>query len=311
MQTVRSEKKENLSATMRVLVFGSLNIDYVYQVDHIVSSGETESSAGMSGNCGGKGLNQSVALARAGVSVCHAGMVGTEGDILIDACVKNGINVDFIRKSEGRSGHTIIQVDKNGNNSIILFGGANRCMDEAFIAEVISNFESGDMILLQNEINLLDVIVDTAYAKGMQIVLNPSPYDTALDACDLAKVSYFILNEIEGMQMTGEKEPEKIIRAIHQEYPSAKIVLTLGSEGSMYFDAGKTYRQGIYRVQPVDTTAAGDTFTGFFFASVIKGLTPSESLALAAKASAIAVTRHGALDSIPTLEEVKDTELTQ
>lgn len=296
---------------MKVLVFGSLNIDYVYHVDHIVSNGETESTSGMSENCGGKGLNQSIALARAGVSVYHAGMVGTEGDILIDACVKNGVNVDFIRKSEGRSGHTIIQVDTNGNNSIILFGGANRCMTESFIDEVISNFESGDMLILQNEINLLDVIIDKAFAKGMQIVLNPSPYDTALDECDLANVSYFILNEIEGKQMTGEKEPEKIIRAIHQKYPEAKIVLTLGSEGSLYFDEGKSYRQGIYKVTSVDTTAAGDTFTGFFFASVIKGFTPSESLAFAAKASAIAVTRHGALDSIPTLDEVKSTELTQ
>ena len=296
---------------MKVLVFGSLNIDYVYQVDHIASNGETESTAGMSENCGGKGLNQSIALARAGVSVCHAGMVGTEGHILIDACVKNGINVDFIRKSEGRSGHTIIQVDKSGNNSIILFGGENRCMTEAFIDEVISNFESGDMIILQNEINLLNLIIDKACAKGMQIVLKPSPYDKAPDECDLAKVSYFILNEIEGNQMTGKKEPEKIISAVHQKYPKAKIVLTLGSECSMYFDEGKTYRQGFYKVKPVDTTAAGDTFTGFFFSSVIKGFTPSESLALAAKASAIAVTRHGALDSIPTLDEVKSTELTQ
>ena len=295
---------------MNVLVFGSLNIDYVYQVDHIVSDGETESTFGMSENCGGKGLNQSVALARAGVSVHHAGMVGEEGRILIDACVKNSVNIDFIRKTEGRSGHTIIQVDKNGNNSIILFGGANRCMTESFIEQVISSFESGDMIILQNEINLLNVIIDKASAKEMQIVLNPSPYNDALDECDLAKVAYFILNEIEGNQMTGEKEPDKILKAIHQKYPKAKIVLTLGSEGSMYFAEGKTYRQGIYKVKPVDTTAAGDTFTGFFISSIIKGFSPSESLAIAAKASAIAVTRHGALDSIPLLDEVKSTELT-
>ena len=241
---------------MKVLSFGSLNIDYVYQVDHIVSNGETESTSGMSTNCGGKGLNQSIALARAGVSVWHAGMVGNEGQLLIDACVKNGVNTDFIRKTEGRSGHTIIQVDKNGNNSIILFGGANRCMTETFIDEVIANFESGDMIILQNEINLLDVIIDKAFAKGMKIVLNPSPYDKALDKCDLKKISYFILNEIEGNQMTGEKEPEKILAGIHAKYPDAKIVLTLGSEGSMYFDDGKIYRQGIYKVKSIDTTAA-------------------------------------------------------
>ena len=289
---------------MKVLSFGSLNIDYVYQVDHIVSNGETESTSGVGENCGGKGLNQSIALARAGVSVWHAGMVGNEGQLLIDACVKNGVNTDFIRKTEGRSGHTIIQVDKDGNNSIILFGGANRCMTEAFIDEVISNFESGDMIILQNEINMLDVIIDKAFAKGMKIVLNPSPYDKALDECDLKKVSYFILNEIEGNQMTGEKEPEKILAGIHAKYPDAKIVLTLGSDGSMYFDDGKTYRQDIYKVKSIDTTAAGDTFTGFFIASIIKGMKSEEALSLAAKASAIAVTKPGALDSIPTLDEV-------
>ena len=289
---------------MKVLSFGSLNIDYVYQIDHIVSNGETESTSGMRENCGGKGLNQSIALARAGVSVWHAGMVGSEGQLLIDACVKNGVNTDFIRMTKGRSGHTIIQVDKNGNNSIILFGGANRCMTETFIDEVINNFESGDMIILQNEINLLDVIIDKAFSKGMKIVLNPSPYDKALDECDLKKVSYFILNEIEGNQMTGEKEPEKILAGIHEKYPDAKIVLTLGSEGSMYFDDGKIYRQGIYKVKAVDTTAAGDTFTGFFVASIIKGMKSEEGLSLAAKAAAIAVTKPGALDSIPALDEV-------
>ena len=294
---------------MKVLSFGSLNIDYVYQVDHIVSNGETESTSGVGENCGGKGLNQSIALARAGVSVWHAGIVGNEGQLLIDACVKNGVNTDFIRKTEGRSGHTIIQVDKNGNNSIILFGGANRCMTETFIDEVIANFEKGDMIILQNEINLLDVIIDKAFAKGMKIVLNPSPYDKALAACDLKKASYFILNEIEGNQMTGEKEPEKILAGIHAKYPDAKIVLTLGSEGSMYFDDGKIFRQGIYKVKAVDTTAAGDTFTGFFVASIIKGMKSEEALSLAAKASAIAVTKPGALDSIPTLDEVLATKL--
>lgn len=294
---------------MKVLSFGSLNIDYVYQVDHIVSNGETESTSGVSENCGGKGLNQSIALARAGVSVWHAGIVGNEGQLLIDACVKNGVKTDFIRRTEGRSGHTIIQVDKDGNNSIILFGGANRCMTETFIDEVIANFEKGDMIILQNEINLLDVIIDKAFAKGMQIVLNPSPYDKALAACDLKKVSYFILNEIEGCQMTGKKEPEEILAGIHEKFPNAKIVLTLGSDGSMYFDDGKTYRQDIYKVKSIDTTAAGDTFTGFFIASIIKGMKSEEALSLAAKASAIAVTKPGALDSIPTLEEVLATKL--
>ena len=295
---------------MKVLVFGSLNIDYVYSVDHIVQIGETEKSSGVSVNPGGKGLNQSIALARAGVKVWHAGMVGEEGQSLIEKCAENGVDVSYVRKTEGRSGHTIIQVDANGNNSIILYGGANHRMTLEFIDEVLSGFERGDMILLQNEINLLDVIIDKAYGKGMQIVLNPSPYNEALSKCDLSKVSYFLLNEIEGYQMTGEKEPDMILHEIHGIYPDAKAVLTLGEDGSMYMDGEEIYYQEADKVKAVDTTAAGDTFTGYFISGIIKGLMPAETLRLAAKASAIAVTKPGAMDSIPALDEVeKNSEI--
>lgn len=290
---------------MKILVFGSMNIDYVYSVDHIVQTGETENSSGVNMNPGGKGLNQSIALARAGAKVWHAGMVGEEGQNLIDKCVENGVDVSYVRKVEGRSGHTIIQVDANGDNSIILYGGANHCMTLEFIDEVLSGFETGDMVLLQNEINLLDAIIDKAYEKGMQIVLNPSPYNEALSKCDFSKVSYFLLNEIEGYQMTGAKEPDKILQEIHRIYPDAKVVLTLGEDGSIYMDGEEIYRQEVYKVKAVDTTAAGDTFTGYFIASIIKGLTPPEALKLASKASAMAVTKPGAMDSIPVLEEVE------
>ena len=289
---------------MKVLCFGSMNLDYVYPVDHIVRLGETESSVGVNVNCGGKGLNQSVALAKAGVPVWHAGLVGPDGGSLIDKCREYGVNAEYIHAIEGRTGHTIIQVDKDGNNSILLFGGANQCMTEEFIDEVIDGFGKGDFILLQNEINLLDVIIDKAYGKGMQVVLNPSPYNEALDKCDLGKVAYFLLNEIEGEQMTGEKEPEKILEEIHNRYPKGGIVLTLGEEGSMYLCGGRLYRQPAFKVKAVDTTAAGDTFTGYFISSVINGMTPEEGLRLASVAAAMAVTRPGALDSIPTMEEV-------
>lgn len=288
---------------MKVLCFGSMNIDYVYSVDHIVNPGETETSFGMSINPGGKGLNQSVALARAGVDVYHAGMVAEDGRSLIDKCIENGVNVDHIRVIEGRTGHTIIQVDKNGDNSIVLFGGANKCMTPEFIDEVFEDFENGDMILLQNEINLLDVIIDKASEKGMQIVLNPSPYNEALDKCDLSKINIFILNEIEGEQMTGEKEPDKIFSGIRKLYPEAKVVLTLGEDGSMYMDGDDIYRQEAVKVKAVDTTAAGDTFTGYFISAIIRDKDPSDALRLASKASAIAVTKPGALDSIPILNE--------
>ena len=289
---------------MKVLCFGSLNIDFVYTVDHIVCHGETESTSGVSVKCGGKGLNQSFALSRAGVPVRHAGLVGEDGGILIDKCIGNGVDAGLIHTVEGRSGHTIIQVDKDGGNSILLYGGANQRMTEAFIDEVLEGFGSGDMVLLQNEINLLDVIIDKAYGKGMQIVLNPSPYNEALDKCDLGKVTYFILNEIEGEQMTGENVPDRILEKIQEKYPEAKVILTLGNEGSIYMEGDEMFRQSAFRVKAVDTTAAGDTFTGYFISSIIKGMKPADGLLLASAAAALAVTRPGAIDSIPTMGEV-------
>lgn len=289
---------------MKVLNFGSLNLDYVYSVDHMVRPGETLASSGMNVFCGGKGLNQSIALAKAGVPVYHAGMIGEEGGILLEACKGGGVNAEFIRTIPGKSGHTIIQVDKDGQNCILLYGGANRSITKEYVDEVLGSFEEGDILLLQNEVNLLDYIIDSAYERGMTVILNPSPYDSALDACDFGKVSMFLLNEVEGAQVTGEEDPEKILEKLKTLYPDTKVVLTLGGNGSVYQYKDEQYRQGIYKVKAVDTTAAGDTFTGYFISSVIEGMPVPEGLKLAAKASAIAVSREGATASIPLREEV-------
>lgn len=289
---------------MKVLNFGSMNMDYVYQVESILIPGETRASSRRDTFCGGKGLNQSIALARAGIPVYHAALVGEGGDPLVKACEENGVNTKFVRRVEGLCGHTMIQVDKNGQNCILLYGGSNRQITREFVDEVLDFFEKGDIIVLQNEINELDYIIDRAYEKGMMIVLNPSPYDSALEACDMSKVSLFLVNEIEGCQITGEKEPDQILSKIKELYPHAKIVLTLGGDGSVYQDETGIYRQGIYKVKAVDTTAAGDTFTGYFISSILEGVPVQEGLSFAAKASAIAVSRPGATSSIPLREEV-------
>ncbi len=289
---------------MKVLNFGSLNLDYVYSVDHMVAEGETLAAGGMNTFCGGKGLNQSIALAKAGVPVYHAGLIGEEGKSLLDACRENGVHTDFIREIPGKSGHTIIQVDKSGQNCILLYGGANRSMTREFIDEVLSHFEKGDYLLLQNEVNLVDYMVDQAYEKGMEIILNPSPFDRNLEACNLSKISLFLMNEIEGWQITGEKEPERILEKLRELYPEAKTVLTLGGDGSVYQDQEYQYRQGIFPVETRDTTAAGDTFTGYFISSMIQHMPAPAGLETAAKAAAIAVSRDGATASIPTREEV-------
>ena len=289
---------------MRVLNIGSLNIDYVYSVDHIILPGETEATGTRNTFLGGKGMNQSCALAKAGVEVYHGGMIGEDGRMFLDACKEYGVNDKFIRIVNGPSGHTVIQIDKNAQNSILLYGGANQKLTTEYIDEVLSHFGSDDILLLQNEVNLLPYIVDRAYEKGMLIALNPSPYNEKLDAVDMKKIGIFLLNEVEGFQLTGKKDPEEIIEAVRELYPHARIVLTLGKDGAVYADREQKHYQPIFKVKAVDTTAAGDTFTGYFLAGMAAGMPIPEVLKMSAKASSIAVTREGAVPSIPYRAEV-------
>ena len=150
---------------MKVLNYGSLNVDYVYSVDHIIVGGETQHSSKLEVFSGGKGLNQSIALAKAGVTVYHAGIVGTDGDILLDACKEAGVNTKYIRRLPVKGGHTMIQVDKNAQNCIILYGGTNQMQTKEFVDEVLADFGEGDYLILQNEINMLDYIIDQAMRK--------------------------------------------------------------------------------------------------------------------------------------------------
>ena len=289
---------------MKVLNIGSLNLDYVYSVDHIIQPGETESTGGRNIFLGGKGINQSMALAKAGADIYHAGLIGSDGEVFIDACKEYGVNHDYIRKIDGATGHTIIQVDKNAQNCILLYGGANQMLTEAFADEVLAGFEKGDILLLQNEVNQLPYIIDKAYEKGMQIALNPSPFNEKLNAVDMTKISIFLLNEVEGGQITGLTDPDEVLEKMREMFPHAKIVLTLGKDGAKYAEGDEVYYQPIFKVKAVDTTAAGDTFTGYFLAGLIEGMEIPEILKMSAKASSIAVTREGAVPSIPYREEV-------
>ncbi len=290
---------------MKVLNFGSLNLDYTYQVPHIVREGETISSADVQMHLGGKGFNQSVALARAGVPVYHAGLVGEEGLDFYDACEECGVKTDYIKTVTGRCGHTIIQVDEEGQNSIVLFGGANQKNTKEYVDEVLKNFETGDILLLQNEINELPYIIDQAFAKGMTIVLNPSPMNEIIEECDLGKVSIFILNETEGQQLTGQTTPTTIVAAMEASFANAKIVLTLGKGGSIFHHGDEELYQAAFDVDTVDTTAAGDTFTGFFIAGILKKQPMRDVLVNASKAAALAVQKQGAAQSIPFMSEVE------
>ncbi len=293
---------------MKVLSFGSLNIDYVYSVPHFIVRGETLASKSLNTYTGGKGLNQSVALSKAGLKVFHAGAIGLDGKFLLDELRNAGVNTDFVKCLEDvRTGHTIIQKSDDGDNCIILYGGANQSITESQIDDTLKNFDSGDALVLQNEINNLEYLATRAKAKNMIVILNPSPMSENLAA--LFKLAdYILLNEVEAGQFLGENleniAPEDIAKKLRAKLPSAKIVLTLGTHGSIYYDGEKMLRQQAVKVKAVDTTAAGDTFTGFFLSGIFEGKDPAWALNFASNASAIAVTRHGAAPSVPTREEV-------
>ena len=289
---------------MKVLNIGSMNLDLVYSVDHIVQPGETEASFALDTFLGGKGLNQSMALAKAGVEVYQGGMIGDDGQVFLDACKQYGVKADYIRTVPGKSGHAVIQRDKNAQNCILLYGGANQMLTEEYVDSVLADFGKDDILLLQNEVNQMPYIVDKAFEKGMQIALNPSPFNEKLDEVDMKKISIFLLNEVAGNQGTGLTDPDEIIAEMLTRFPNAKIVLTLGKDGAVYADASQKHFQPIFKVKAVDTTAAGDTFTGYFLAGLLDGMPVPEILKMSAKASSIAVTRAGAVPSIPYRDEV-------
>lgn len=296
---------------MKILNFGSLNLDYVYSVDQFVRPGETKSSKKREVFAGGKGLNQSIALSRSGVEVYHAGAVGqSDGNTLIEVLKKNNINTDFIKEIDNVStGHAIIQVDDNGENCILLFGGANQKITAQQVDETLKAFSKGDFLILQNEINMLEYIVEEAHKKGLNIVLNPSPINENIFKLNLEFVDYFILNEIEGLDISNQNISENLLEVLGSKYPSAKIVLTSGEKGVKFKDGDLVLEHGIFDVPVVDTTGAGDTFTGYFIGSLVQGYSNIEALRSASLASAIAVSRMGAETSIPFMEEVQSSEL--
>ncbi|MDU4890183.1 MAG: ribokinase [Clostridium sp.] len=292
---------------MKVLNLGSLNIDYVYDVDHFVRAGETQGSLNMETFCGGKGLNQSIALSRSGIEVWHGGAVGfDDSKMLLDTLAAAGVKINLINRKNSKSGHAIIQKVKSGENCILLHGGANHMITKEDVAFTLGNFQQGDYIILQNEISELPYIMESAHKKGMKVVFNPSPISREIMDYPLEYVDYFILNEIEAADICDGHglEGSELIEKLHGLFPESKIVLTLGERGSIYKDSEKIYHQPIFKVKAVDTTAAGDTFTGFFIGALVSNKGVKDSLEIAAKASAISVTRNGASVSIPTLEEV-------
>lgn len=292
---------------MKILDFGSLNIDYVFHVEHVVIPGQTICSDKMESNYGGKGFNQAIALGRAGAEVSFACAVGgKDAETVKEILRSSGADHSLLDANHSFSGSAMIQVERGGQNSIVVYGGANQEISEPYVDRVLEKFSEGDILLLQNEISEIPYIMKNAHRKGLKIFLNPSPVSRELFQYPLQYVDTLILNEVEGAQISGEKELEKIPGALLRVFPHIKVVLTLGRKGVVFADQNRTFRNGIFEVPVVDTTAAGDTFTGYYLASVLKDGDIPKALRIASAASSIAVNRQGASPSIPFRREVDD-----
>ena len=219
-----------------ILSYGSLNLDLVYQVPHFVQAGETLSSTSRTVHCGGKGLNQSIAAARAGGAVSHAGKIGGDGTVLTDILRKSGVDTDFVTVGDGPSGHAVIQVDPSGQNCILLFGGCNQEITHEEIDRALAHFQTGDYLILQNEINGLEYLMTQAARRGLRIVFNPSPIDVSISRLPLGEAWLLIFNEIEGGALAGCDDEEDILNTLRRRWPRCRLLLTLGSHGCVYDD---------------------------------------------------------------------------
>lgn len=284
---------------MKVLNFGSLNIDNVYRLHHIVRPGESLTADSHAVFAGGKGLNQSVALARAGAEVYHAGMIGRDGMFLKELLESNGVNCSLLKISETiPSGNAQIQVAEDGENAIVLFGGANRAIPVETVSEVLDNFVSGDIVVLQNEISVTAQVIREAHARGLKVFFNPAPMSDDVADFPLELVDTLIVNETEMAELKKSRP----------QLDFCNLLLTLGSKGAVYYPqgGGKEISVPSCKVEKVvDTTGAGDTFIGYFVAETTKGLPLEVCLAHAACAAADSITKAGAAVSIPRIEELE------
>lgn len=298
---------------MRIFNLGSINIDHVYRVDHFVEPGETLSCDSVASFAGGKGFNQTIALARAGAAVTHIGAVGADGRGLVETLTREGVDASAVSVDENLlTGHAIIQVDPDGQNNIIIAGGANVSLTAQSVAKALKGAVPGDMLLAQNETTAVAEALRLAHGKGMRTALNPAPMNGRVMTLPLELVDILIVNEIEGAELSrlrgvaNTETPESVLNELHRKFPNAQVIMTLGKDGVLAVEpSGHLYRAGAFEVDAVDTTAAGDTFTGFYLAALSRGETVDGALGQASAASAISVTRRGASPSIPKLDEMR------
>ena len=269
-----------------ILNFGSINLDLVYQVPHLPSPGETLASTSFERHLGGKGVNQSIAAARAGAEVRHIGCLGPDGGWLREQIAGFGLSTDEIAEVATPTGHAVIYVDAGAENQIVLFGGSNRSFTTRQIDAALDTAWAGDWVLLQNETNMVPYIAQQARVRGLNVAYSAAPFDAGAVREVIDHVTLLALNEGEASTLRTDmgQGPESL--------GLAHILVTKGTKGAELHSDGKVFRQDSFAVEAVDTTGAGDTFLGAFMAGFIEG-DAEAALRFAAAASAVQVTRQG------------------
>lgn len=284
---------------------GSLNLDQIYHLPHHVQSGETLSATSFRVGAGGKGCNQSIACALAGAQVYHAGCIGHDGNMLRELLKTSGADTSLLEEIDVPTGCAVVMINAEGNNSIILFAGANHEIDEKLLDKLFDRAQAGDVLLLQNETNMLAEAMKRAKAKKMKIAFNFAPFDKAKAAeLPLELVDYLIVNEIEGAGLAGKSAPQDILDTLTVRFPETQIILTLGADGVIWAGPAGQGALPAFPADVVDTTAAGDTFIGYFLAGINENMSIEEAATLASKASAICCSRPGAGTAIPKRTEI-------
>lgn len=297
------------TVVMPIYNYGSINIDHVYRVPHLVLPGETLSSPHYQQILGGKGANQSIALARAGTEVFHIGRYNAADQALVNTLINAGVSQLYLETVTEPSGHAIIQVDDQGENSIILYAGANHSFTPESLANSLQTAQSGDWLLLQNECSCTKELIELATARGLKVAFNPAPMNAAVNDLPLDKLSVLFINQVEVCQLLDlpiEPRPalEDLAALLQTRWPTTLVVITLGSKGVASVYQGQLEFVPAVSVQAVDTTGAGDTFTGYFLHAWMQGQPLRVALERAGKASALCVQRVGASSSIPLAAEV-------
>ena len=285
---------------MTIFNLGSINADHFYRLPHLTLPGETLAATAYGRGLGGKGANQSVAAARAGAVVRHIGATGVDGAWMRAELAADGVDCAHVAEVDVASGHAIIMVDASGENSIVLFPGANRAVPLTAVEAALAKAAAGDWLLMQNETSAQVEAVALAKARGVKVAYSAAPFEAEAVRKVLKDLDLLLLNAVEAAQLC------EALGTTLDALPVKAVCVTHGAKGAVWHDlAGKTAQeQPAFKVTPVDTTAAGDTFAGYLVAGLAEGMTPPQALRLAAGASALKVTRAGTAAAIPTRAEV-------